>query len=213
MQNERLNLIINKKIEEGQEQEEIERLRNICWYQQQKILELQKRLSKYESFNQWENVEYFRDWSDRSEIMSNMISSTCKSIMDLGCGEGHIRKYIDSSIQYYGVDYVERDNDTIICDLAIGEFPDIKVDTIFIAGVLEYLNNWEYVLSECCGHCKQVVLSYSTTEKYQDRNPIFVNNLSEEQIIQAMNNNGFELITKCDLPYKSVGFNFTIHNR
>lgn len=205
---EKINMRIDSEVNEGRAQEEIERLKKICWYQRSKILELQKELSKYKNFNQWENIEYFSDWSDRSEAMSKLINPSCRTLLDLGCGEGFIRKYIDPNITYYGCDYTKRDSDTIVCDLAVGEYPQINVDVVFIAGVLEYLSNWDQVLSESCKRAKQVVLSYSTTESAPDRNPIWVTNISESSIIDLMNKNGFELKARCMLPYKSVGFSF-----
>lgn len=204
--------MINRRIEnavvQGKEQDEIKRLREICWDQQKSIIDLQNRLSKYEEFNQWKNIEYFNDWSDRSEIMSHLINENSKSLLDLGCGEGHIRKFLSPDVIYYGCDYVKRDDDTIICDLSIGEFPQLIVDTIFIAGVLEYIKKWKFVLEESCKRCKQVVLSYSTSESYPDRNPIFVNNISESELVMFMNENNFDLVEKCILPYNSVGFSF-----
>lgn len=189
-------------------EEEIKRLREKCSYQRRKILELQKELGKYKHFNQWESIEHFEDWSDRSKAMSSLIVPDCSSILDLGCGEGSIRRFISPEIKYYGCDYKKRDDNTIICDLATSQFPDIFADCIFIAGVLEYLTNWKEVLLKCCSHCRQIVLSYSSIEESPERNPLWVNCISEKEIISTVESGGFKLAKKCLLPYRSVGFSF-----
>lgn len=116
-------------------------------------------------------MEFFRDWSARSKELSDFIDSDCRSVLDLGCGEMHIRNFLKEGVKYYGCDYKKRDNDTIICDLSAGEFPDIEADTCFMAGVLEYLKNWQEVLENMSRHCRQIVMSYSTSEAAVDGVP------------------------------------------
>lgn len=158
------------------------------------ILTIQSRLRKYEVFNEWENIEYFGNWEERSFVMSKFIPLDCKSLLDLGCGEMHIRKFLPANTKYYGCDYKKRDSDTIICDLAKGEFPSLNVDTIFISGVLEYLVNWRDVLKKCSQHCNQIILSYSTTESAPKRDPIWVNSISSQELIEKALKMGFKLV-------------------
>ena len=172
------------------------------------ILLLQSRLREYETFNEWEHIEYFNDWEPRSFAMSRYIDPECKSLLDLGCGEMHIRKFLDGGIEYHGCDYKKRDNGTIVCDLAKGEFPSICVDTIFMAGVLEYLANWRDVLRECSLHCRQLVMSYCTVEAAPDRDPRWVNAISDAELIGEMLKNGFGYAGGGDMVGTSVIFDF-----
>ena len=172
------------------------------------ILKLQRRLRKYESFNEWENVEFFGDWSDRSQKLSEFISDDCTSILDVGCGEMHIRKYLKKGIKYYGCDYKKREEDTLVCDLSIGEFPDVDVCTCFMAGVLEYLQNWKDVLKNMSLHCDQIIMSYSTSEEAEVRDARWVNNISEMELIRFLESCGFQLKEKKKVNFSSMGYNF-----
>lgn len=172
------------------------------------ILNLQQRLRKYESFNEWENVEFFRDWSERSQKLSEFISDDSTSILDIGCGEMHIRKYLKKGVKYYGCDYKKREEGTLICDLSIGEFPDVDVCTCFMAGVLEYLQNWKDVLKNMSLHCNQIVMSYSTSEEAEVRDPRWVNHISEAELIGCLESCGFRLKEKKKVTFNSMGYNF-----
>ena len=172
------------------------------------ILNLQQRLRKYESFNEWENVEFFRDWSERSQKLSEFISDDSTSILDVGCGEMHIRKYLKKGVKYYGCDYKKREEGTLICDLSIGEFPDVDVCTCFMAGVLEYLQNWKDVLKNMSLHCNQIVMSYSTSEEAEVRDPRWVNHISEAELVGCLESCGFRLKEKKKVTFNSMGYNF-----
>lgn len=173
------------------------------------MLFLQRQFHKNEAFNGWKYIEHFDDWEDRSFAMSHYIKPECKSLLDLGCGEMHIRKFLNGGIKYYGCDYKKRDEETIICDLAKGEFPSICVDVIFIAGVLEYLTNWRDVLKKCSQHSTQLIMSYYTVEAApRDRDPYWVNSLGYQEIVDEMLINGFELANKGDPVETCVIFNF-----
>lgn len=159
------------------------------------VLSAQRKLRKYETFNEWEGIENFSDWwEERSFIMSKYIMPECKSLLDLGCGKMHIRRFINDQIKYYGCDYKKRDEETIVCDLAKGEFPSIHVDTIFMAGVLEYLSNYHEVLKKCSSHCTQFLLGYSTLEALPRGADVHVNHLGRQELIDEMLQNGFELV-------------------
>lgn len=163
----------------------------------QRLLEIQARLRKYETYNEWEGIEYFRDtWAERSKKMSYWIKKDCRTLLDLGCGEMHIKKFLKSDIKYYGCDYKKRDVDTIICDLSQNEFPQMNVDCIFIAGVLEYLVNWNDILREASCHTNQILMCYSTLEAAPERDSIWVNAISSDEIINLMAQCGFILIQK-----------------
>ena len=173
------------------------------------LLALQKRLRKYENFNEWEYIEHFEDWwAPRSQLMNGYIKPECGSLLDLGCGKMHIRKYLNEQIKYYGCDYKKRDEETIVCDLAKGEFPSISVDTIFIAGVLEYLNNWRDVLKKCSDQCSQIVMSYCTIDVAPQRNPVWVNCATHQEIVDEMLKNGFKLIDSTTWAETNEVFNF-----
>lgn len=57
------------------------------------------------------------------------------------------KKYLKPTVDYIGVDYIKRDDETIVCDFNNGEFPKVQVDTVFVSDVLEYIGDpqwfWE----------------------------------------------------------------------
>lgn len=44
-------------------------------------------------------------WEKRAEFMASMIPSDVKSIMDIGCGDKKLKKYLNQDIKYYGLDF------------------------------------------------------------------------------------------------------------
>ena len=46
-----------------------------------------------------------------AEFMASMIPSNVKSIMDIGCGDKKLKKYLNQDIKYYGLDFVSRGGD------------------------------------------------------------------------------------------------------
>ena len=115
-------------------------------------------------------------------------------------------------IVYYGCDYKKREEDTIVCDLSIGEFPEIKEFTCFMAGVLEYLQNWKDVLKTMSSHCNQIIMSYSVSEVAHNRDPRWVNNITEKELIETIEMNGFKLKDKKKVTNDSIGYNFVRTN-
>ena len=53
-------------------------------------------------------------WEKRAEFMAAMIPSDVKSIMDIGCGDKKLKKYLTQDIKYYGLDFVSRGGDNCL---------------------------------------------------------------------------------------------------
>lgn len=85
--------------------------------------------------------------------------------------------------------------------------PEVNVNTVFVAGVLEYLSNWKDVLKKCSERCKQIVMSYSTKEEAPVRDSIWVTNISEIEIKDLMTELGF-ILHDTEVFNKSRIFNF-----
>lgn len=119
----------------------------------------------------WKETEFFKPhWEMRTEQMSKLISDDSASIMDCGCGEGKLRNYIPSNMRYMGVDYCKRPGiDNLIYDFNIGEFPEIYVDTMFLAGILEYIDDYKSFIINICKYCrKEIILSYCILELFRN---------------------------------------------
>ena len=110
-----------------------------------------KFYSLYESNNSWKQFEEINRlnhdkqmlWEQRAEDMATLIPKDIKSVMDLGCGNERLRKYLKKDVKYYGLDYIKRNEQTIVCDLNEQEIPKINVDVYYMAGLLCYINDIE----------------------------------------------------------------------
>mgnify|MGYP002640016923 FL=1 len=58
-------------------------------------------------------------WKDRARAMSQLIPEDVKVLMDIGCGEELLKEFLCKDIKYYGLDYCERNKETIICDIKV----------------------------------------------------------------------------------------------
>lgn len=105
-------------------------------------------------------------WDKRSKLMAELIPEDVKSILDIGCGEGLIRKYLSKDIKYYGLDYVKRgEHVSYVCDINQERLPSINVDLIFIAGVLGYVNDIRNFVQQL-KNAKYILMSKRRTEIY-----------------------------------------------
>lgn len=160
-------------------------------------------------FNNWKDREYFHALFEiRIRQMSRYISEDCKDIWDLGCGEMQLKKYIDKEIDYKGVDYCDRGENTLICDFNAGQFPEGKVGTIFCSGCIEYIENLDTFIENISLACqKEFIVSYCPVEYkmniWERRKQGWKNHLSIYQFINLICRNSFDLEYSC----KSVGSN------
>ncbi len=172
-------------------------------------------------YNQWEKIEYFDDlFIVRMKQMTTYISKQSRSILDLGCGNRELECFLNvkerENIQYYGVDYVDRGNNTIVCDFNKGEFPDKKTYTVFCSGCLEYIEDVNQFIKNMCRSCEEeIILSYCPLEYKGDimerRKQGWKNHMTIRQLVEQLQYHGFSI--ECGT--KSIGCNviFKFTNR
>lgn len=125
------------------------------------------------------------EWRKRMVALSAFISDEDKSVMDLGAGNLQLRRILNRNVKYYPVDCRKTSNDTIVCDFNKLEFPDQKVDVIFAAGILGYISDPEWFLTEISTHCRKLIISYKGRENYANQ-PLYT-----RDVISILNNLGF----------------------
>ena len=142
--------------------------------------------------------------------MISYISKESRSLLDLGCGTRELEKLLRIEdglhIEYWGADYVDRGNDTIVCDFNKGEFPDKKTDTIFCSGCLEYIIDVDKFLDKMCRSSKkELILSYCPLEYKSDilqrRRMGWKNHMTIDNLIEKLQIHGYSL----DKAEKSIG--------
>ena len=85
--------------------------------------------------------------------------------MDIGCGEELLKEFLCKDIKYYGLDYCERNKETIICDINKEKLPDIKVDLYYMAGIIDYVTDIPNFIKEL-SRAKYVVMSKTRNERF-----------------------------------------------
>lgn len=106
-----------------------------------------------------------RGWMKRAEEMVKLIPKDTTSILDIGCGEGLLKRYLSKNIKYYGLDYCKRDENTIVCDLNKENIPDLSVDMYYLAGVIDYIENIPLFIKQFI-NVKYVILSKTRNERF-----------------------------------------------
>lgn len=104
-------------------------------------------------------------WKDRARAMSQLIPEDVKVLMDIGCGEELLKEFLCKDIKYYGLDYCERNKETIICDINKEKLPDIKVDLYYRAGIIDYVIDIPNFIKQL-SRAKYVVMSKTRNERF-----------------------------------------------
>ncbi len=155
--------------------------------------------------NDWkyfeEEITFGRaSWDERAAVMSSMIPEDVRSIIDFGCGNQRLKKYLNEDIQYIGLDYIYRGENTIVCDVNQDTLPSINADCAYMAGFLMYVKRMDSFFSQIA--TKYILLSYEGHEVcsmfgvYEDRGkPLCYENYKNLwEVIQLVLDNQYRLI-------------------
>lgn len=105
-------------------------------------------------------------WDARAELAAQFIPAGAR-VLDLGCGNMSLRRFLPHGASYRGCDLVAREADTIVCDFNAGEFPteaSAEADIITLLGVLEYIPDADAFFAHLRSAKRDVVLSYCATD-------------------------------------------------
>lgn len=157
-------------------------------------------------------------WEKRAEMMAEMIPDDVQTLMDLGCGDCKLRKYISKEIRYIGVDYCKREDDTIICDLNKEKLPKMNVDMYYLAGILTYIDDKEALLSQM-KNAKYILMNAYQAEQFIrldgctfDVPAFYFQNYSNDDIINYLYKEGFVLVN-CKYDYKIMNVHFYLFQK
>lgn len=104
-------------------------------------------------------------WKMRAKAMAQLIPEDVKSLMDIGCGEGVLKAFLNKDIRYYGLDYCKRDEDTLVCDINKDKLPDIDVDLYYLGGVIDYVTDVPRFIRQF-SNGKYVIISKTRNERF-----------------------------------------------
>jgi len=151
-----------------------------------------------------------KKWNDRTKLMSSFIDSSTKSVIEFGCAGKELEGFLPRGVSYMPSDIVDRGG-CLVCDLN-KEIPDLdKYDTVFLSGVVEYINDVSELLNVISRttQIKNVIVSYATKEKNRRRlSQGWVNSYSENEFEQLFISKGLS-ITQQDSWQKQNIYKFT----
>ena len=118
----------------------------------------------------WESIEAVYGGTDtviwRKRIIATikLMGSDIGSVLDVGAGSMFLKKILPPGVQYYPLDYERHCDETLVCDLNAYEFPDVTADAAVLAGILEYLNDVDWLFDTLASRVSMIVLSYKGKE-------------------------------------------------
>ena len=128
-----------------------------------------RRTKNPPALRDWQSTERFESsWSARIERMARYLDSTDELVLDIGCGPMWLRQYLPAGLRYQGLDYTNRGNDCIVCDLNRDRLPTTSASAFFISGCLEYLDNPERLITDVSERARKCILSYCCLDDFPD---------------------------------------------
>lgn len=160
----------------------------------------------------WSDLDDNIDWDlmrFRVEMFSEWITEDIRSVADYGAGKMFLQEYLAPDVKYFPIDYIRRNEQTILCDLNVGDFPKIQADATVCSGVLEFICTAEKLLEHVCDNTsKIVILSYLTIDRFPDisgrRASAYISDLSDKQIVDLMLEKDFVLAKKIPDPINNA---------
>lgn len=147
----------------------------------------------------WVDLENSINWDlmrPSVELFSHWLDDEDRSVADYGAGQMYLKNFLRQGVLYYPIDYLKRFEETIVCDLNAGTFPDLETDVAVLNGVLEFITTAEALLEHVCVKTRRkVILSYMTLERFPNiearRASGYISNLTDRQIVQLLKMQGF----------------------
>ncbi len=169
------------------------------------------------SVREWRDNEYLTsDWYSRCETLLGFVESKDSTLLDIGCGSGNVIECIRNmdleQIKYYGLDYVSRNENTLVYDLNEYQFPDEEYDVFLCSGVIEYVVDADWFFEQFSKCRKQAVISYCLMERADSvldrRRSCWKSDLTMRQIINMMSCQGFVLFNSKTINELTVCMDF-----
>ena len=133
----------------------------------------------------WKHKEIPEIWHERSKKIQAHIPSN-HSVLEFGAGKGLLKAISENSI-YLATDLILRPGIDLIIDLNKPFHFEHKYDTSVLLGVLEYLDSPFNSLER--------VSKYTSHNKYTRRRLMWVNDLTESNLILFFKDLGFKILS------------------
>ena len=135
-------------------------------------------------------------FDDRIKFMFDMVKGLeYESVMDLGCGNQDAKKYVPTGVKYIPINYINQSPGTIVRDFNKDEFEEREVDLMLGSGILEYIYKPLPFLENISKYCRRYfVLSYVLGEYRKEKAKIWVNSLTNAELLSMLDKVGFDLV-------------------
>lgn len=136
-------------------------------------------------------------WDERAQRCSDYIPAGSK-VLDVGCGAMALKAALKPGCSYTGADVVERASGALVVDLNRKEFPEGKYDWVTFLGVLEYIHEPKWPISQAAKAAPNMLLTYCC-DITQGRSISlrlgmgWVNNLTYESILALIRECGWRV--------------------
>jgi SAM-dependent methyltransferase len=88
-------------------------------------------------------------YHSKFEEVSRRLKPGARSLLDIGCRDGILRKYLPEEMSYTGVDLTPGPNVTQVCNVERGiPFADASFDAVVALDVLEHIDNIWFAFDE-----------------------------------------------------------------
>ncbi len=142
------------------------------------------------------NPDITDSWSWRAKIAAEWLADA-KSVVDLGCGNMELEKYLRRDQKYIPIDIVPRDERTIVLDLNKDDLPQVAADGCALLGVLEYMLDLSGFLTKLRARFPRVVTSFVHREDGDTEDSRlamgWINHLDQPSIRRAFEEAGYSI--------------------
>jgi len=148
--------------------------------------------------------------------LSACIDTNDKSVVDLGAGGMHLKKFIPSGSLYYPVDYKQRFDQTIVCDFNKKEFPEVKADVYVLCAMLYYIDDPIWLLEQSAEFASHKII-IALNNKSLVKNPEamqtggFKNYIFFDEIASVLKKFGF--IAEKDVTLEDIARRYVMYRR
>ncbi|MGA2583059.1 MAG: hypothetical protein ABSG31_07255 [Tepidisphaeraceae bacterium] len=109
-------------------------------------------------------AEFDEAWKDRIAHLATFIDTT-GPVADIGCGMMWLEPLLVRGNRYIPIDYVRRDDRTLLVDLNEEPLPPIYAEFAFMSGVLEYIRDVPGFLRQIMARrFRRILLTYCSLE-------------------------------------------------
>ena len=108
--------------------------------------------------------EFDPNWKARIAHLAHFID-TPGPVLDIGCGMMWLEAMLERGNPYIPLDYVRRDDRTLVVDLNNQPLPEVDAEFVYMSGVLEYLHDVPGFLAKLAARrYRRILLTYCTLE-------------------------------------------------